>query len=51
MSDEHPHIQVFEYIEIFKLKLRWSKSSRLLQRIRFLVLFDIVYVGGFGFTF
>ena len=31
------YIQVFENIEIFKVKLRWSKSSRLLQRLVFLV--------------
>ena len=32
------HVQAFENIEIFKVKLRWSKSSTLLQRIPFLVL-------------
>ena len=33
------------YIEIFKVKLRWSKSSWLLQRIAFLVLYWILPVG------
>ena len=31
------YILASEKIEIFKVKLRWSKSSRLLQRIAFLV--------------
>ena len=31
------YIWASENIEIFKVKLRWSKSSRLLQRIAFLV--------------
>ena len=31
------YIQAFENIEIFKVKLRWNKSSRLLQREAFLV--------------
>ena len=30
--------QASEIIEIFKVKLKWSKSSRLLQRIAFLVI-------------
>ena len=30
--------QASAIIEIFKVKLRWSKSSRLLQRIAFLVI-------------
>ena len=29
---------VIEMIEIFKVKLRWSKSLRLLQHVAFLVL-------------
>ena len=31
---------MFENIEIFKVKPRWSKSSRLLQRVAFLVKFQ-----------
>ena len=38
------YIQAFENIEIFKLKLRWSKSSRLLKCVAFLVSFEITYV-------
>ena len=30
--------QMFENVEIFKVKLRWSKSSQLLQRVVFLVI-------------
>ena len=33
------YIQVFENIEIFKVKLKWSKSLRLLQGVAFLVSF------------
>ena len=33
------YIQAFKNIEIFKVKQRWSKSSRLLQHAAFLVLF------------
>ena len=32
------YIQTSKNIEIFNVKLRWSKSSRLLQRVAFLVL-------------
>ena len=31
---------IYKNIEIFKVKLRWSKSSLLLQRVAFLVLFE-----------
>ena len=33
-------IYVSENIEVFKTKPRWSKSSRFLQRVAFLVLFE-----------
>ena len=32
------YIKASENIETLKVKLRWSKSSRLLQRVAFLVL-------------
>ena len=35
------HTQASENIEIFKVKLRWSKSLRLSQRIAFLILISI----------
>ena len=35
------YIQAFENIEIFKVKLRWRKSSRLSQGIAFLVLLEM----------
>ena len=37
---------IYKSFEIFKVKLRWSKSSRLLQRVAFLfsiILYIILY--------
>ena len=39
------YVYASENIEIFKVKLRWNKSSRLLQRIAFLVSFTVVITG------
>ena len=41
MFDWPPKIQASENIEIFKVKLRRSKSLRLLQRVAFLVFTQI----------
>ena len=37
------YIYASENIEIFKVKLNWRKSSRLLQRVAFLVEFTFTY--------
>ena len=38
------YIQASENIEIFKVKLRWSKPSLLLQRVVFLVIIHLKFV-------
>ena len=41
-------MQTYEIIEIFNVKVRWSKSSRLLQRVAFLVSFVIIFIKNFN---
>ena len=39
------HIKTYENIEIFRVNLRWSKSSQLLQHVAFLANFKNVNAG------
>ena len=44
------YIQVLENIEMFKVKLRWSKSLRLLQRVAFVMFCNQILYGSSELT-